>query len=134
MRSRRWPSVDRLALIVAAIGATIASAAAQTGAGCTPPFRFVRGGVTAVEGRTQREQVCLINYGRRSIIVSYALTTRPKHGTIGSAGNDQGRYRTAYRPHPGYVGPDAFEADIRFRLPNGRDFATRMRVNMTVLP
>ncbi|MET0604891.1 MAG: hypothetical protein ABWZ80_00395 [Beijerinckiaceae bacterium] len=112
----------------------LAFAAAAQGARCTSNFTFVAGGVTEVEARTPRDQTCVLNYGRRSAILSYALVNPPARGIIGSAGNSDGRYRTAYRPNPGYVGPDVFEVDIRYIPQSGQARNTRVRVRMTVQP
>jgi hypothetical protein len=117
-------------------------AAAQRGPFCVGDFRFGQSGFVEVQGATRSGQPCMINYGKRSAIMSHQIGRRPANGVLGSAGRANDRYLTAYRSRPGFVGTDVFEVDIRyvpfagrgarFNMPDER--TTRVRVVMTVTP
>jgi hypothetical protein len=110
--------------------------AAQQAVGChSGHFDFVRGGRTELEGQTSRNTVCVLNYGERSDITSYSVVQKPAHGTLGSAGRENGRFLTAYQPNPDYAGGDEFAVRIDFVPRNQRQsFSTIVHMRVRVGP
>ena len=89
----------------------VAAAAQQQAARRSGDFSFVRSGRTELEGQTSRNTVCELNYGTRTDVTGYTVVPKPSHGTLGSAGQENGRFLTAYRPNP--------DCGATMRLPSG---------------
>ena len=82
-------------------------------ASCTGPFRFY-GPTASAQGTTGRDRPCTIVYGGRSDIIGYNVVQPPRFGVLGSAGHSGGHFLTAYKPNPGYVGPDEFAVSVEY--------------------
>jgi hypothetical protein len=126
----------RRALLVACAAAGVAAsagAAAQNRPGaCTPRFLFVPNGVTDVQGSTFSGRICGLNLGRNFSVLSVEVRVKPAHGVLGRGGERGGRETTAYRPNPGYRGPDRFEIEVVYRTRFGPR-RTLIRVHMSVV-
>ena len=103
-------------------------------AGCVGDLRFTEGR-THWSGSTRVNEVCTLHYGTRSDILGYRVIRPPSHGTLGKAGHEAGRFLTAYKPHPGYVGSDNFAVEITY-IARGTKLqsSTLLYMSMTVLP
>ncbi len=125
----------RIILVLLALTGVAADAQARNRPGfCIGGFRFVPNGFTDVRGSTFRDNVCVINLGSRSTILDYRLVVKPSNGVFGAAGFSEGRYRTAYRPNPGYAGADYFEFEVRYAVGRRQvERTTRVRVTMQVV-
>jgi len=119
---------------VAAASLAACCATSAIAANCTGVFRFY-GPTASAQGTTRRDQPCTIVYGGRSDIIGYSIVQPPRFGVLGSAGHSGGRFLTAYKPNPGYVGPDEFAVSIKY-APRSTHVAksTVFRVQLTVGP
>ena len=118
-----------MSICLTALGSSGAMAA-----GCVGDLRFAEGR-TDWSGSTRVNEVCTLHYGTRSDIVGYRVIRAPSHGTLGKAGHQAGRFLTAYKPHPGYVGSDNFAVEITYIVRATRvQSSTLLYMNMSVLP
>ena len=126
----------RSILFVGAICTGICLPVADASAACAPrSFGFNPGGRTDWEVSVPRETVCTLNYGVRSDITAYRVLKRPAHGTLGAAGQENGRYMTAYKPNAGFVGSDVFAVKFGYTpRDSGIPLSTTLFVRVNVGP
>ena len=82
-----------------------------------------------------RYSACTLNYGLRSSLSGYTVVQRPTHGTLGTAGRENGWILTAHLPNADYVGDDEFAVRVVF-VPRGaqESFSTIVHKRLRVGP
>ena len=97
----------------------------------TDRYRFGSGiADTTTHMRVERNTVCKqqMNSFSTKVIEEIVVVTRPKAGSAGSAGHSS----WAYKPKPGYTGPDSFVVQVNFSN-NGSRFQTKIAVTVDVV-
>ncbi|SRR5579871_1151471 len=125
-----------LALVALAAALLLPAQSALADVGCVGHrFRFVRNGITYVEGNTHIGQPCQIGFGVLGTdIEALRVVVRPSHGVLGASEKEANRRYIAYVPSTGFVGRDRFEVHVQFTPVGGTPATTLVRVEMSVTP